>query len=197
MGFAFSRKNNFYCGNSSFLVLLSRKKAQHTYKYNNEFLWCILNLPKRNSTDGEREYMVFRSWWGRKQLLSCGNFKTSLSLGRSNTVFSVVTESLKSHSIFFLISSWIFPCFNKWLLSVVLPHSFIKKPGSVSYLLLTIGKLLLGSPQDVSSPDNKVTGAYLRHTTHLWLKFSSKLSVCFIAILTKRHQWKWRVILLK
>lgn len=87
MGFSLSRKNNFIVKAVAFFFFSAEKKTQYIYKYNNKFLWCILNLPKRNFTNGERGYVVFRYWWARKQFFSCGNFKTSLSLGHSNVVF--------------------------------------------------------------------------------------------------------------
>lgn len=62
----------------------------------------------------------------------------------------------------------------------------IKEPSSVfCYLLLAIRRLLLGFTQDFSS------SSQCKKPQPNWL------FVCFIVILTNRHNWKWSIVLLE
>ena len=86
-GFSLSRKSNFIVEAIVFFFLLAEKR-------HNTFINIIINscdlfwtFHKSNSTNREREYMVFSYWSVRGHLHLCGDFKSYLSSGHSYIVF--------------------------------------------------------------------------------------------------------------
>lgn len=110
MGFSLSRKNNFIVETVVFFFLAEKRHNPFINIIINscDAIWTFL----REIPQMEKGNTWFSGTGEPENNSSHVRISRPLSIGHSNMVFCVMTEILKCHCIFSLITSWIFLCLN-------------------------------------------------------------------------------------